>query len=392
MTSISRIDVFTAELPFRISFGHALATRKSSTNVYVRVTLDDGSWGFGEGVPRDYVTGETIDTAINTLTERLVPAVLGRGVHDARDVPEFLEEAARIASPCIAPDGAAWCALELAVLDAFGHHFGCSVSDWLGSAPAPRVRYDAIIPFVSPKLLTVIGTLVRGLGFRQVKVKVGHDLAADARGLSTLRRILGSGTDLRVDANCAWSPDQALTAIDRFKPFGISSVEQPVAADDLAGLRRITAATSESIIVDESLRSVADAVRLAETGACNAFNIRVSKCGGLLNSARIAAIASQAGLGCVVGAQVGESGILSAAGRHLAASLPSLRYLEGSAGRLLLKEDLTMENVLPGWGGWARPYRGPGLGVRVQQAVLGRYGHLRRVFEAPRTARARAFA
>jgi hypothetical protein len=51
-----------------------------------------------------------------------------------------------------------------------------------------------------------------------------------------------------------------------------------------------------------------------------------------------------------------------------------------------------MENVLPGWGGWARPYRGPGLGVRVQQAVLGRYGHLRRVFEAPRTARARAFA
>jgi muconate cycloisomerase len=240
--------------------------------------------------------------------------------------------------------------------------------------------------------LTVIGVLVRGLGFRQVKLKVGHDLAADARGLSTLRRILGTGTDLRVDANCAWSPDQALHAIARFRPFGISSVEQPVAADDLVGLRRVTAATSESIIVDESLRSVADAVRLAETGACNAFNIRVSKCGGLLNSARIAAIASQAGLECVVGAQVGESGILSAAGRHLAASLPSLRYLEGSAGRLLLKEDLTMDNVLPGWGGWTRPFTGPGLGVRVQQAVLGRYGHLRRVFEAPRIARVRAAA
>jgi muconate cycloisomerase len=134
-------------------------------------------------------------------------------------------------------------------------------------------------------------------------------------------------------------------------------------------------------VVDESLRTVAEARTLVRLGACNAFNIRVSKCGGLLNSLRIARIARESGLTCVVGAQVGESGILSAAGRHLAAAIAP-RYVEGSAGRLLLQEDLTFENVLPGRGGLARTYLGPGLGVRVKEGTLRRHGRSLRTFDA----------
>jgi L-Ala-D/L-Glu epimerase len=74
----------------------------------------------------------------------------------------------------------------------------------------------------------------------------------------------------------------------------------------------------------------------------------------------------------VVGAQVGESGLLSAAGRHLAACVVP-RYLEGSAGRLLLREDITAERVLPGRGGRARPHAGTGLGVTVRAGVLARH-------------------
>ncbi|HET6318033.1 MAG TPA: enolase C-terminal domain-like protein [Chloroflexota bacterium] len=381
MTSIRRVDIFTAELPFRLSFGHALAARRSSTNVYVRVILSDGSVGLGEGVPRDYVTGETVDSAVTVLANRYAPSVLGRGVAHAADVPTLIDDLALIAEPHGAPEPAAWCALELALLDAYGKHFSQPVSAWLGNAPADKVRYDFIVPFAGRRTIGAIGLAVRALGFANVKLKVGEDLDRAAHALKTLRALAGQSVDLRVDANCAWTPERAMQAIEHLRPFRISSVEQPVAAADLAGLRRITAATSEAIIVDESLCSVGDALRLLDARACDAFNIRVSKCGGLLNSARIAGIAEAAGLACVVGAQVGESGLLSAAGRHLAASLAGVRYVEGSAGRLLLKEDLTMENVLPGWGGWARPFTGPGLGVRVQPALLGRFGHLRRTLE-----------
>ncbi len=375
---IATIELFTITLPFRFAFGHSLATRRSSDNVYVRVTLNDGTVGYGEGVPRDYVTGETTESALRALAERLAPAVLGRDVRNVDDVPALLQSAA----PNQTRDLAAWCALELAVLDAFGQHFGCSVSHWLTEAPAERVRYDAILPFGGAPQLAVLGSLVRALGFRNVKLKVGRDVERDARKLAVLRRVVGPDIDIRVDANCAWAVAEAQSAIGRFKPYGISSVEQPVAAGDLLGLQQVTRATSEAIIVDESLCSLDDARRLAENRACNAFNIRVSKCGGLLNSMEIARVAQLHGMGCVVGAQVGESGILSAAGRHLAAALPEVMFVEGSAGRLLLKEDLTRENVLPGKGGWAPTFRAPGLGVTLRHHLFERLCERRATLDA----------
>src|ERR671911_667773 len=93
MTFVSHIDVLTVELPFRFSFGHALAERSSSTNVLVRLALADGSVGWGEGVPREYVTGETVDGATAALGERLGPALLGATVDDVGAVPDTFQEA-----------------------------------------------------------------------------------------------------------------------------------------------------------------------------------------------------------------------------------------------------------------------------------------------------------
>ena len=384
MTSVTRIEVLTADLPFRFSFGHALAERRSSTNVFVRLSLDDGSVGWGEGVPRDYVTGETVEGTVEALTQHLAPALLGATIARPEDVPAVMERAVEATAP--AAEGglrqAATCALELSLLDACGHSMGCSARDWLRPLTSGEVRYDAVIPFGSPRKLAAVALAIRLLRIRQVKIKVGADLERDLEALRVLRRLLPRDTDLRVDANCGWDADETLAALARMRPYRVSAVEQPVPGEDREGLRRVTAATPEAIIVDESLRTVEEAESLAAERACDAFNIRVSKCGGLLASWRIAQVATKAGLDCVVGAQVGESGILSAAARHLAACIGTPRYLEGSAGRLLLKEDVTVENVLPGWGGRARTYDGPGLGVRVKEDVLRGHGQVRAVLEA----------
>jgi L-alanine-DL-glutamate epimerase-like enolase superfamily enzyme len=375
---VTGVEVMTAELPFRVAFGHALAKRRSSTNVYVKVTLSDGSIGFGEGVPRDYVTGETVADAVSALVDRLGPALLGREISASEAPPAILDS--------IAPAGlrgAAGCALELALLDAAGRHFRQPAGRWLGPDRAAVLQYDAVIPFASPSGLAAIALAVRLLGLKNVKVKVGREIEDDIRTLALLRRLLGGDIDLRVDANCAWTAEQALRALERLRPFGLSVVEQPVAAGDLDGLRRLRAECEESIAADESLRTVDDARTLIEAGACDAFNLRVSKCGGLLASIRIAALAEAAGLFCIVGAQVGESGILSAAGRHLAACIRP-RYLEGSAGRLLLRHDLTEENVIPGWGGRARSFDGPGLGVTVREGLLRQCGRVEWVLELDR--------
>lgn len=372
-TPVVAVEARTAELAFRFSFGHARAERRSSTNLFVKVTLADGTVGFGEGVPRDYVTGETPDGALDAVSLRYGPVLAGRELGSPDDVPLVLEAvAAAAADPQGRPPGAAWCAVELAVLDAAGRRFGLPVSTWLGPRRASTLTYDAVLPFSAPAAVAPLALAARALGVRQVKLKVGRGLETDSRRLRVLRAALGPDADLRVDANGAWTVEEALRAIGRLRREGISAVEQPVAAGDIGGMARVTAACPELIVADESLRTVEEAQTLVEARACGAFNIRVSKCGGLMASRRLAEIAADAGLAVVVGAQVGESGLLSAAGRHLAAAVAP-RYLEGSAGRLLLRDDVTAERVLPGRGGRARPHTGAGLGVTVRDEVLARH-------------------
>jgi muconate cycloisomerase len=126
------------------------------------------------------------------------------------------------------------------------------------------------------------------------------------------------------------------------------------------------------VMADESLVTVDQAQRLVDLGACDFFNIRLSKNAGISGSMAIAQLARQAGVKIQVGAQVGETGILSAAGRTFAAHLPALAFAEGSFGTWLLAEDVTFENVAFGYGGRAPLLKTRGLSVTVKEDALER--------------------
>ena len=123
-------------------------------------------------------------------------------------------------------------------------------------------------------------------------------------------------------------------------------------------------------MLDESLTSLSDAAAAIQKGTCDLFNIRLSKCGGIFNSLRLAAMARQAGLGYQLGCHPGESGILSAAGRHFASNVANIIYLEGSYDRHILRKQLTEEDVTFGYGGRAPALVRPGLGVSVSPVAL----------------------
>jgi muconate cycloisomerase len=117
------------------------------------------------------------------------------------------------------------------------------------------------------------------------------------------------------------------------------------------------------VVADESLASLEDAQRLVDQRACDMFNVRVSKVGGLLNAGRIHRCAQAAGLQCQLGAQVGETGILSAAGRHYGTRSEGVRWFEGSYDSILLQTSITEPDITIGLGGRATAITGPGLGV-----------------------------
>jgi muconate cycloisomerase len=211
---------------------------------------------------------------------------------------------------------------------------------------------------------------MRLFGFRHCKVKVGMPGQDDADRLQRIRRWLGRRMDLRIDANEAWHAEALVERIEPLTRYQISCLEQPVPHPQVDALAELRQQIPVPVMLDESLTSLQDGKNAIEKGTCDLFNIRLSKNGGFLNCLRLAALAQAAGLGYQLGVHPGESGVLSAAGRHFASSVRAIRYLEGSYDRHLMKENLTSEDMTFGYGGWAPALTAPGLGMTIRQDRL----------------------
>lgn len=363
---VKRLDIWRLRLPFHFPFKHTLAVHAGSENLVVKVTTDNGSAGFGEGVPRQFVTGETLEGAFSFLAETLGPRWLQTSFSSPGELGQKLARLFVDTGAQAFPG--AWCALEMAALDAAGRAWGKSLSDFLGGPKQESIRYSAVVPMASLEQLPRFLHLVKAQGMRFLKLKVGepHDLEV----LDLARKALGRQLDIRVDANGAWSAAEAVARINDMLPYGVSAVEQPVAKEDFTGLAEVSRALDIPVIADESLCSEADAQLLIDLKACRMFNLRLSKCGGLIATVRIRTMAEAAGIACQLGCHVGETSILAAAGRHFAMCSHRLTYVEGSFAPYLLAKDPVESSVVFGEGGVASPLPGPGLGIAVREDVL----------------------
>jgi L-alanine-DL-glutamate epimerase-like enolase superfamily enzyme len=377
---IAELTAYHVRIPLRKAIRHASHSRTDTDNVLVRCVLEDKTEGWGEGVPRDYVTGETVDSALALLKKSELSAQR-EGCADFAGAVAFAE---RLRVADVAGDdrgiqgNAARCAVELALLDAYGRRFGAPVSEATRLLtpdlyePRPKVQYSGAITSAKGFKLRLSAWAMRLYGFRQLKVKVGIAGQDDSDRLRSIRKRVGAGMDLRVDANEAWPATEAAERIQALEPFGISSVEQPSLHAELAGLAEVRRQVRTPLMLDESLCGMADAERAVVLGACDLFNLRLSKCGGFIRTLRLAQFAKAHGLACQLGCQVGETAVLSAAGRHFAASVGGLRYLEGSYDRHLVREALGTRDFTFGRGGWASALPGPGLGVSIDSRALER--------------------
>jgi muconate cycloisomerase len=378
---VSELTAYVVRIPLKRKVKHASHTRTETDNVVVRVKLNDGSVGWGEGVPREYVTGESAESALDLLKSSDLKAQLG----DCRDFAGALRIVEAFKPVAVPGDtrgvqsNAARCAVEIALLDAYGRAFGeplCNVTKYL--APdlyhfRDKVQYSgAITSARSGVKIRLASWRMRIFGIRHLKVKVGMEQHDDPYRLKMIRGRVGKKVDIRVDANEAWSAAIAADKIRELEPFNISAVEQPIPHEEVDKLAEIRKQVKTPIMLDESLCGMADAERAAANGLCDLFNLRLSKCGGFIPSLRLAQFAAKKGLGYQLGCQVGETAILSTAGRHFATSVKELRAVEGSFDRHLVQYPLGDEDVTFGWGGWAPALVRTGIGIGIQEEWVER--------------------
>jgi o-succinylbenzoate synthase len=218
------------------------------------------------------------------------------------------------------------------------------------AAPAPvrgRVPVNATVPAVGAS--AVAGVLARFDGCTTAKVKVGEagqSLDDDVARVAEVRALLGPAGRIRVDANGAWSVDDALRALRALARFGLEYAEQPCATlAELAALRRGLAVARVELLVaaDESIRKAADPLRVAALGSADVVVLKVAPLGGVAAALDVAAAC---GLPVVVSSAL-DTSVGIAAGVALAAALPSLPYACGLGTVGLFAQDVASHPLRP---------------------------------------------
>ena len=368
---INEIRIHFVTLPFVGDFSHSLKNGDSSRNVVVEIIAEGGEiLGYGEGAPRSYVTGESQESTPQSVGAFLESGFFPWSLQGVSEVWGFVDQLADKRE-----HNAALCGVEVAMLDALGKREGKSIMDYLPKAFASRnVRYGAILPLSNPKRIAKMSRIIRDLGIRRVKVKMGRNLTQNQTTLQTVCSVLDKACQLKVDVNGGWDRETALNHLSLIEEYHVEVVEQPMApgAPEIAEVSDRLKALDVKIMADESACSFHEVGALVEEGHYNMINVRLSKCGGFRRSLRIIDFLRDKGVPYQVACQLGESGILSAAGRALSLHCKDALYHDGSYDPFLLKENVTKQNVSFGRGGEAGPLGGVGLGVEVSGTSLRR--------------------
>ncbi len=366
-------SIIRLRIPFVETFRHHLAARSFSDSIVVKLKTDSGLVGYGEGVPRSYVTGETQAACLQHIQSKLLPTVMQKEF-PAFAATHLVAEVGRLISDESDADAVVWhaarCAVELALLDVCLKVGSNSLREALPPADHD-VFYTAVIGSGSLASVTAMAKRCKAAGFRSVKMKITSMDALES--VAAVRNILGPDVSFRLDANGAFDAEGAAALLDGLAPYDIQCVEQPIPRGDVAALATLQASSPVPIMADESLVTEADALELIRAQGVDYFNLRISKCGGIGRTLAIAKLAREAGIRVVLGCQVGETSILSAAGCHVASHLAEVRAVEGAYGTHLLVEDVADPPIMFSDGGLAPALTGIGLGCNVREDKLRHY-------------------
>ncbi len=363
------VRIIPIEIPFKTAFSHSKARRKASSAVMICV--NDGTYsGYGEGCPRDYVTGETLDGAIGWLRARA-----GGWAAEVNSLGDLRRLIIRNAHD-IDANPSAFCAFELAMLDLLARRDGVTLEGLLGVVVVDRpVAVSAVLGSDNPLVHWLQAWRFKAAGMCDAKLKIGGDARRNRQRVAPLSRF----ARLRLDGNNLWpSADAAIAGLNALRGR-VWAVEEPVQVRDFAGMMQIHAATGMKIILDESLLNADDlAILLALKPDPAAFviNIRVSKMGGLLRSLGLIDQLRGLGFGLILGAQVGETSCLTRAGLVLLGSMGPVLGYEGAYGTHLLKEDIFTPSLTFDANGLLMPHGlgETGLGLRPVPRLLQMFG------------------
>ncbi len=350
---VQRIQCYHYNEAFNIPFHSPQANRLRADSVIVCIDCGADGRGWGESAPRPYVSGEDCHSVAALIVERFAPLLSKTSIDSLASlqaVCEHLETACQEMG--LTAYNSALGAVDLALLDALERAQGIAPRELFPVIRREKLRLSLSVPFLPLEVIEKYFPMLQAhVDVSIIKVLVSEDAEETCARVKLLRQLAHPDVELRLEFNGKTSLAPVRAHLEHLAPLSPSAVEQPLPAGCFEGLRQLREEYGLNLVADESLVTLEDAERLIQNGAYNIFNIKVSKCGGLLRAMKIAKLAARHGIECQVGTHVGESKILGIAGRRLARSLPNFDCY-GGGSEVLFSHLL---NLRQGVGGDAWP-------------------------------------
>ena len=318
-TTITAISAEKLDLPLHEPFTIASGAQHYAANVLVKIRLADGTEGFGEAAPFPAVSGETQDSTLDAL-KHLTPSLLERDVRTWRRLSSVINTEAHAAA-------AARCALEMAMIDSLCKHYQMPLWAFFGGFNS-QLETDMTITSGDEAHAARSAQAILARGIKTIKIKTaGVDIDFDLARLQAIHAV-APHTPLIVDGNCGYDADRALQFVERLRQHSIDLIlfEQPLPRDDWEGMARVTRESGVLIAADESARSAADVLRIANESTANVINIKLMKA-GINEALRMIAIAKASRLGLMIGGMV-ESILAMTFSAHLAAGTGGFQFVD----------------------------------------------------------------
>jgi L-alanine-DL-glutamate epimerase-like enolase superfamily enzyme len=342
-TIITKVEIIKLNLPYKEPFVISLGIIESATNVVVKIHTNSGLTGVGECAPFVTIVGETQETVFE-LSKQIAKLLKGKD-------PFALEERLTEIDRAIAGNYTMKSAFDMALYDLLAKKAGMPLYKLLGGSNNREITTDMTISIGAPEKVAKDALAFKEAGFPAIKVKLGTTTKADVARIKAIREAVGNDYPIRIDANQGWNTVTAISTLQALAKFNIEHCEEPVPKWNNREMARVRENSPIPIMADESVFNHHDAFRLAAMGACDYFNIKFSKSGGIYNALKINAIAESAGIKCQVGC-MSESRYALTALMHFVLASKNVVHYDMDSSLMLDADPVTGGIQYQGKGRW----------------------------------------
>jgi L-alanine-DL-glutamate epimerase-like enolase superfamily enzyme len=358
--TIRQVELYKLSIPLIEPFTTSLGTDYSAENVLVKIITSEGNIGFGECSPYMPINGESQDTCF-TVGQYFAKALKGKN-------PLQIEECIKLMDTIIYGNSSIKSAFDIALYDIASQHADLPLYKFIGGENNKTIITDYTVSVGDPQQMAADAIKIKAAGYPAIKIKLGKNGKTDVLRIKTIREAVGNDIPLRIDANQGWAVDEAIETLQALAVYDIQHCEEPIARWNFMRLLEIKKASPIPIMADESCGDEHDAERLIQLKACDYFNIKLGKSGGIFKALKMARMAEAANIHLQVGAML-ESRLAMTAFAHYALCSPMIVHFDFDTA-LMFKEDPVTGGIVYEKNGVVKVPEVVGLGATINEEWL----------------------